>query len=316
MNRLHPVPGRQIQNMGLDTNGVKFLLSGHRNGIRLGKTLMIGRQILNLDFDELKTNLKGFGKYVSDEQVTGFLTGNAGYAESFLSFLGAAEVDSLDYSPYEGANILHDMNLPLGEEWNESFDTVLESGSLEHIFNFPVAISNCMRMVKAGGIFLIITPVNNIMGHGFYQFSPEVFYRVLNEKNGFAIEQMLLFEYSPEEKWFTVRDPRDVGQRVELMNSSATYLCLRARRVKALPVLAQYPQQSDYEDAWEGRENYYSRTAQDRDDLAHPRVKDESRKVIKKFLPQFVLDVYRAFVQARKERFNPKFYTETDIWKL
>lgn len=302
--------------MGLDTNGIKFLLSSHRNGISLRRTLMVGRQILNLDFQEFKRNLKGFGLYKSDDQVENLLAVDGGYAEGFLKTLGAETIDSLDYSNYEGANLLHDMNLVIPDGLKRKYDLVLESGSLEHIFNFPVSMANCMEMVAEGGHLLIITPVNNIMGHGFYQFSPEVFYRVLNNRNGFEIEQMLIFEYSPDEKWYSVDDPKLVKQRVELMNSSATYLCVRAKRIKVVDVLTQFPQQSDYEDAWEGRENYYSRLAQDRDTIDKQNDPFVPKRLIKRVLPKFFLEVYRAYIQARKVKFNPRFYKEIDIWKI
>lgn len=302
--------------MGLDTNGIKFLLSSHRNGISLRRTLMVGRQILNLDFQEFKRNLKGFALYKSDDQVENLLAVDGGYAEGFLKTLGAETIDSLDYSNYEGANLLHDMNLVIPDGLKRKYDLVLESGSLEHIFNFPVSMANCMEMVTEGGHLLIITPVNNIMGHGFYQFSPEVFYRVLNNRNGFEIEQMLIFEYSPDEKWYSVDDPKLVKQRVELMNSSATYLCVRAKRIKVVDVLTQFPQQSDYEDAWEGRENYYSRLAQDRDTIDKQNDPFVPKRLIKRVLPKFFLEVYRAYIQARKVKFNPRFYKEIDIWKI
>jgi hypothetical protein len=237
------------------------------------------------------------------------------YSEGFFKFLGSKSIDSLDYSNYEGANVLHDMNLPIPENFKARYQTVLESGSIEHIFNFPVAIANCMEMVAEGGHLIIITPVNNIMGHGFYQFSPEVFYRILNEKNGFEMERMFIFEYSPEEKWYSVEDPKKMKQRVELMNSSATYLCVSAKRTKILPVLVQSPQQSDYEDAWEGRENYYSKLAQDKDSIIRHSDPFVPKKLLKKILPKIFLDVYRAYIQAKKVRFNPAFYKEIDIWK-
>lgn len=302
--------------MGLDTNGIKFLLACKKQGVSFKRTLMMGRQILNLEAHELKENLQGFKKFESDQQVRDILSANGGYSESMLKLLGCEKVDSLDYSNYEGANILHDMNLPIPDEFKQQYSTVLESGSLEHIFNFPVSISNCMDMVEEGGHLLIITPVNNIMGHGFYQFSPEVFYRILNEKNGFQLEQMLIFEYSPTEKWYSVTDPKQVKQRVELMNSNATYLCVKARRTEIKPIFEPFPQQSDYEDAWEGRENYYSKLAQDRDAIQRQPEAVNPRKIIKRILPKVIVDIYRAYKISVREKFNPKFYTEVDIWNL
>lgn len=53
------------------------------------------------------------------------------------------------------------MNLPVPEVHKDSYTAVLDGGSLEHIFNFPVAIKNCMEMLKVDGQYLGITPVNN-----------------------------------------------------------------------------------------------------------------------------------------------------------
>jgi len=302
--------------MGLDTNGIKFLFACHKKGISFKNTLMIGRQILNTEDHELEKNLKGFGLFNASNQAQKLLHVKGGYAEPMLEMLGAGKIDSLDYSGYEGANILHDMNLPIPDELNQKYNTVLESGSLEHIFNFPTSMANCMKMTTLDGHLLIITPVNNIMGHGFYQFSPEVFYRVLTEKNGFELEEMLIFEYSPEEKWYSVKDPKNVKQRVELMNSSATYLCVKAKRTEIKPILQSFPQQSDYEDAWEGRENYYSKLAQDRDAVDKQIDNTSPRKFIKALLPQILVNTYRAYKQAKKVKFDPKFYQEVDIWNL
>jgi hypothetical protein len=297
--------------MGLDTNGVKFLLSCKQKGVSFERTMMVGRQILNLELDELKACFDKFNKNISAEHLEKVYSGSDGYAEELLRYLGAKHIDSIDYSAYEGANILHDMNLPVEPILHKKFSTVLESGSLEHIFNFPVSIANCMNMVEVGGHFIIITPVNNIMGHGFYQFSPEVFYRVVNPQNGFEVERMIIFEYAPHQQWYQVADPQTVKQRVELMNSYATYLMIQAKRVSDLPILSVFPQQSDYVDAWEGKENYYTQHARDRDN--HQRNQENViryKKLIKNFVPESLLEIYRAIIYSRKVKFDPKFYTK------
>jgi hypothetical protein len=300
--------------MGLDTNGVKFLLSCHKQGVVFEETLMIGRQILNLEFSELKENLQYFDYYIDDAQVENLLQEADGYAEPLLRMLGARHIDSIDYSGYEGANLLHDMNLPFPENLLNRYSLVLESGTLEHIFHFPQAIKNCMESVAVGGHLLIITPVNNIMGHGFYQFSPELFYRVISPYNGFEINRMRIFEYDPYQHWYHVEDPKNVKQRVELMNSAATYLLIQARRASLKPIFPYYPQQSDYVDTWEGNENYYTALAKDRD--AMPRKEAGSAPVkqfAKMFIPEFILKIYRAIVFSNKNKFNPKFYRKVNF---
>ncbi|HTE59068.1 MAG TPA: hypothetical protein VK631_01880, partial [Solirubrobacteraceae bacterium] len=114
-----------------------------------------------------------------------------GFAEPVLHAMGAQRVDSLDISPFEGATVIHDLNQPLGEP-PRRFTAVIDGGSLEHVFNFPVAIRTCMELVEPGGSLVVMVPANNEIGHGFYQFSPELFYRVA--QHGFDVLQMLLVE--------------------------------------------------------------------------------------------------------------------------
>ena len=61
----------------------------------------------------------------------------------------------------------------------KQFDLVFDGGTLEHVFNFSTALKNCMHMVKPHGRFVSVTLPNNWCGHGFYQFSPELFFRAL-----------------------------------------------------------------------------------------------------------------------------------------
>ena len=37
--------------------------------------------------------------------------------------------------------------------------------------------------------FVRITPANNFFGHGFYQFTPELFFRIFSAANGFEVER-------------------------------------------------------------------------------------------------------------------------------
>ena len=111
-----------------------------------------------------------------------------------------------------------------------------------------------MEAVKEGGRIYIQTQCNNAMGHGFYQFSPELYHRVFSPENGFALEHMFIAEGSfGKVPWHSVADPREVRRRVELVNDVQTYLLVTARRVAAVPLFTSWPQQSDYSLAWQDR---------------------------------------------------------------
>ena len=230
--------------MGLDSNGTKFLLYAKKHGVSFAKTAMVGRQKLILDQKRLGENLNRFGYAAADESEK-LLSEAEGYAEPFLRLLGAESVESFDASDYEGATQIHDFNTPVPEQFKNKFTVVLDGGTLEHIFNFPTAIKNCLEMVATGGHFLSITPTNNFLGHGFYQFSPELYFRILSRDYGYSLEQLIIFEDFIGSNWYSVTDPDAVHERVTLINNKPAYLLIIAKRIKVLPIFEQMPQQSD-----------------------------------------------------------------------
>lgn len=237
--------------MGFDVQCVKFLLGAQRTGVQFTRTAVLGRQQLFIDPNSLRQLLRDAGLVMSEADVRRLLTARNGFAEPLLRLLGAEEICSIDASPYEGASVVHDLNQPVPSHLMRAFTAVIDAGTLEHIFDFPRAIRNCMEMVQEGGHLLLITPANNFMGHGFYQFSPELFFRVCSDMNGFALERIVVCEVDPGSPWYQVADPARAGRRVELMTSRPAYLLVQAAKLRHVPVLTSVPQQSDYTVLWQ-----------------------------------------------------------------
>jgi len=263
--------------MGFNIKTSELLILSKQANINFEKVVTIGRQQLNgsqLLFEKL------FRQYgFSLETYNTLMKSEGRYGENFLRLLGAQTVDSIDASDYEKASIIHDMNNPVPGSLKERYSVVIDSGSLEHIFNYPVAIKNCMEMVRTGGHFIGISPANNFLGHGFFQFSPELFYRVFSPENGFKAMKMLLFFNDHRSPVFEVRDPLQVRERVTLKNTRETYLFFLARREEAKPVLLTPPQQSDYfHISWTNKKQ------QDKSVL-----KSSVAKKIKKFIPKVIV---------------------------
>ncbi len=245
--------------MGLTFGTASFLLDAYRRGVGFRRTLTLGRTQLYAMPREMQKLHKLAGRELSE---TAFQTEFGGFADAFLSsLLGIETLESLDCSAYQGASILHDMNQPIPSELEGRFDAVIDSGTIEHVFNFPVAIANCMKMVRLGGRLFIITVVNNHCGHGFYQFSPELFFRLFKDSNGFHIERLLLLnhpfpglELSSTQRFYTVKDPDEMRYRVGLVNDSPVMLLLEAERRSLEKVLTTFPQQSDYATLWQSKQ--------------------------------------------------------------
>ena len=234
--------------MALDINSIRFLLSARKRGAKFDRILTFGRLHLNVYPSKLAEILKAENLPFNADTVP-FLDGQP-VAEPFFAALGAKEIVSLDISDYQGATLLHDMNLPIPPRYRNQFDAVFDGGSLEHIFNFPVAIKNCMEMIKPGGNMFIHNVANNCCGHGFYQFSPELFYRIFSAANGFSVVKMVAHMVGPYGRWYEVADPEDIKERVELITYFPVLILVEAKKTSDVPVFAQYPQQSDFAAWW------------------------------------------------------------------
>jgi hypothetical protein len=214
--------------------------------------------------------------------------------------LGAETVESIDYSNYEQASIIHDLNLPIDENLKEKFSTVVDGGTLEHIFNYPVAIKNCMEMVKIGGHLILMTPANNYFGHGFYQFSPELFFSLLSEQNGF--EDTQVFQQNDSLQWFKIQNPKDIKCRVDepCAKNNPSLICVVSKKTKTTPVKLRVLQ-SDYELLWQDQNLSNSWVAKNPFLLF---IKD-------RFSENHII---RLLVQFRKRRIKKKiFYTKVNM---
>ncbi len=234
--------------MGFEINAARCFLKLKKDNTNLSTVATIARQNFDLKANIVSKVLREHDVDVSEAQLARIYSDE--YAENFLHAIGVQTIDSFDYSNYEQCTVVHDMNTPLGEEYKNRYDVVFDGGTLEHVFNFPTAIQNCMEMVKVGGFFVAVTPCNNYSGHGFYQFSPELFFRIFSEENGFVVDSMYIDD---SEDQYAVADPNVVGSRVTFRNSGMTLLVVVAKRVEKKNVLESPPQQGVYESLWKDR---------------------------------------------------------------
>jgi hypothetical protein len=209
---------------------------------------MVGRQSF---FPTLADLTDAFGTLGVATEPVAFLRENP-YGEKFFRLLGAKTVESVDASDYEHPTHTHDLNRPIPPSLEGQYSCVYDGGTLEHIFDCPRAFQNCMRMVRPGGHFVQVNCCNNYAGHGFWQFSPELLFRIFTPINGFRVGCVLIHEMQPDGRWFAVTDPAIVRDRVTLVNSSPTYILTIARRESISQIFDPPPQQSDYVATWAG----------------------------------------------------------------
>jgi len=235
--------------MGIDLFAFNFLMQF--KSPELGDALCLGRQGFHIHPDDWQwEQAQRTLASVEPGLPLRSLVARTGYAETFFGYLGARSVSSLDMSPFEGADIIHDLNSPIPPELNNRFDFIFDGGTLEHVFNFPNAVANVKSMLRPGGLFVGVNPANNQLGHGLYQFSPELFWRVYSLDAGFSIEKMQLVPQSGTAPPIDVADTPGTRQEIGTTQHS-TYIMVAARRSRISPadVVADV-YQSDYAANW------------------------------------------------------------------
>lgn len=222
--------------MAIDLHVFRFLRLLAARG-SLGRVLTIGRQSLSVP----TSYLAELGNSVD-------LCGP--YCEPLLSAMGATAVSSVDFSSYEGATYTYDLNQDF--DLPEKFDTVIDAGSLEHIFDCASAFRNIMRCCTRGGRVVHVLPVNNLNGHGFWQCSSDLLYSVYSERNGFAGTEVYYASSLDPSSWWRVPPPRP-GGRTQVVSIEPLILLSVSRKTyepESVRVLQPY-----YEGAWEGVAN-------------------------------------------------------------
>lgn len=238
--------------MGISEKSFRWLLyCSKKYHINPDSIITLGRQYCYFNKNDLN-------KYRYLKQAEIFQ--KDGYSEKLWNFLWGEgdkclKIDALDVSSYEGANVIHDMNTPIPKDMVGAYDVVVDGGALEHIFEFPTAIENAMKLCKTEGWLVIMTIANNFCGHGFYQFSPELFWNVL-PKNGFDVLEMsyVLHHRNSKKQFVKVENNTIMGKRNCFTSSKPTELFILAKkRTDATNIITV--NQSDYLQLWKSEEN-------------------------------------------------------------
>ena len=298
--------------MGITKADCNFLFYAKKHNVNFEKTCMLVRLILYASHQDLETCIE---KYQNAEKNITDVEFKDAYSEPLFEILGAKSIESIDYSDYESATHIHDLNVPIPASFYNKYSCIIDSGTLEHVFNFPVAIKSCMKAIRTGGHYIGITPINNQMGHGFYQFSPELYYRVFSEENGFRVVKMLVaVSVDDNPSWYEVSDPKTVQNRVMVVNNLPLMLMFIAEKTADKEIFSSTPQQSDYVTAWNSFSSIKTGNAE--------MMGSKFKYLYKKFLPYRVKVILRNLVDIYKKEkvdspdlgvINPEYFRKTEI---
>ena len=118
--------------MALTFHTFKFLEKLKKNNLYFGETLTIGRLNNLLE----KEDYKRLNIPVNQDV----------YADKLLKeHFNLLSLNALDYSSFENADIIHDLNTPL-ENSKKQFDTIVDFGTSEHVFNVTECLKNISNL--------------------------------------------------------------------------------------------------------------------------------------------------------------------------
>ena len=222
--------------MGINFQTLDLLRKNVDEFGQLGDVLTLGRLDNQID----KKNLK----LLNLEENENF---KEKYSEKILiNHLKAKSVDSIDNSSFEEASIIHDMNIEL-ENIDKQYDTIIDFGTSEHIFNINQNLINISKLCKKGGRIIHCLPTNNQCGHGFWQFSPELFFSLYSESNGYISTKLNLIDnHDHQNYWEIKKAPKN--ERLELNSFTPLYIFITTKKIIENPTLKA--QQTDYIYLW------------------------------------------------------------------
>jgi hypothetical protein len=168
--------------MAIFAQTARVLISEHKNKPITGTVLLIGRQSVFLTPEGALELLHEEGVAPRQGYFVELDTSTVASAEqgcitdrSFLSMLTDAKVTSLDVSPYEGADVVHDLNEPLPQQLYHIADFILNGSCLDNLFDPATAMKSLSKMLRPSGRMFSFEM--GTQSHGaFVMYSPEWFF--------------------------------------------------------------------------------------------------------------------------------------------
>jgi hypothetical protein len=171
--------------MGMGRHLIEAVIREHLNRPIAGDVLLIGRQTTYASPDELMQIIRGYGIKVnagpSDFELDRTtIDRKDGHPERLVSdaalftLLEARSVKALDHSPYEGAEVIHDLRKPVPAHLQNIADFVVDGSTLDNVFTPSTVLQNYASLLRPGGRLLM---VNAFSAHNTaYAMMPPLWY--------------------------------------------------------------------------------------------------------------------------------------------
>lgn len=223
-----------------------------------GRTLMLGRQSFGIQTRYRQWYERTLKRHGIAGKRFDFLQED-GFSETLMRKLGFGQMETMDFSDYEGATVIHDLNKLPPKTLEKKFDLIFDGGTIEHVFNVPKALECVFRMLRPGGRFISANGLNGWYGHGMYQFNPELVWTFWGRACNCNVIDCRAVPAEPDDDYAQIEfeDPALSGHRLWLkgkIGPGRTYLYYEVEKTDESH-LPRFALQSDYETKWQGHGN-------------------------------------------------------------
>lgn len=186
--------------MGISDRLTKTLAEFLKDKGITGKVLTYGVQGVEGQYADLIKILKdkeyAYKKLPENEIILDDKTqfGNSIHQDVLFKSLGFEKVESLDYYSNEEAKHVLDLNQLIPENLHNEYDMVFDGGTLEHCFDVKTVLTNTVKFLKIGGYVIHANPISGWINHGFYQFSPTLYYDFYSINGFIDLEMKILID--------------------------------------------------------------------------------------------------------------------------
>jgi len=251
-----PYRAAHTLNVGITSGAVKLLAKVYEGRKPSGSVVTFGVQAIEASPVAVKALLEGTLSAAAgrERRRSAFIP-----QEQFFRLLGFESVESIDVYPTELPTHVLDLNLPVPETLRGRFDLVYDGGTSEHCVCVPEVLANAVRLAKTGGRVIHHAPLNNWIDHGFYQFSPTLFFDFY-EANGFDELRMMFHFIDRHGERFLPYEPEHFGRLPYSFGGKTKVMGFFSACKKVASNKIVYPMQSRYRRASGGESDHRSPT--------------------------------------------------------
>lgn len=149
--------------MGIAPYVAEAIVREHKFRPIKGDVLLLGRQTMLFSPDEAVAMVRRLGiepmpltEPVTDKQTLAAEGKNYIRDDAFFRLLGVDKVKALDHTNYEGAEIIHNLNVPLPEHLAGIADFILDGSTLDNLFSPATALQSIARLLRPNGRLIAI----------------------------------------------------------------------------------------------------------------------------------------------------------------